>query len=99
MKTPGSIEQERIQEARLKHWYERMMELEGPMDEVQRLADMAMQWWDMHIEKHDGTPLGRPGVHFSEREIELVSFAFGEVWRRLKVINALLDRPFTGDAA
>lgn len=90
MTSPGRIEMDRLRENadRLQVFYEIHSDIEGPVDEACLMADLAMQWWDglseqrADIKAKTGTSLA-----LSERERRIATFAFGELWNRLRLID------------
>lgn len=79
--TPGSIEAERRLQGHSDHFYKVHVDIEGPVDELCQMSDLAMTWWDMLCERRGGHDLGADMI-ISERERRILTFALGNLWDR-----------------
>lgn len=78
-------------EARRDRNSQALCDMDGHLGDAQIFADLAMSWWLKLNEERTGELADSKGITLSERERQIVSFAFGELWQRLGVLNAIAD--------
>lgn len=88
--TPGQIEMETLRERAesLEHYFDIHSAIEGPVMEALCMADLAMTWWE-HVrdERAQLAAVTKTTPHFTDRDLAIASFAFGDLWSRLRIID------------